>query len=77
MNNEAKQPIKFNGNMDMDSSVRDIRVGDYFHALNFRNIFTENGVEGGGENISGNSLVSFTLPIGTNKCIGKFTIFIK
>lgn len=71
MNNEAKQPIKFNGNMDMDSSVRDIRVGDYFHALNFRNIFTENGVEGGGENISGNSLVSFTLPIGTNKCIGK------
>ena len=71
MNNEAKQPIKFTGNMDMDSSVRDIRVGDYFHALNFRNIFTENGVEGGGENISGNSLVSFTLPSGTNKCIGK------
>lgn len=70
MESAGKQVLGFTGSMDMDSDRQDIKPGDYFTALNFRNIFTENGKEGSGENISGNQVVSNTLPSGTNKCIG-------
>lgn len=72
MESNVLQPIIFTGSLDMDHDVKSIKPGDYIDALNFRNIFTENGIDGSGENISSNVNVPFGLPSGTNKCIGTY-----
>src|SRR5574343_408524 len=70
--NGVVQPISFSGSLNTDVDLKTIKVGDYINALNFRNIYTENGIDGSCENISSNSSVSYTLGVGTNKCIGVY-----
>src|ERR1700741_4392806 len=71
MEDYKEQVLPVSGALDMDHDLKDIKEGDYVDAVNFRNVYTENGIDGKGENISSNVLVAFTLPGGTNKCIGK------
>lgn len=73
MDGAASQPISFSGSLNTDLDLKSIKLGDYIEATNMRNIYTENGIDGSLENISANTLVSFTLPnTGANKCIGTY-----
>ena len=61
---------KFIGGLDRDSDARLIKEGDYYYALNMRNIASEGSTEGVIENIKGTTEVSYTFPgmtIGTNQ----------
>lgn len=65
----------FKGGLDMDSDPREIQVGDYIDALNFRTNASENGLEGVGENISSNAQVPYTLYTtdgAYNRCVGVY-----
>lgn len=68
----AKQDIAFTGDLDLESDIRDVKPGDYIYALNLRNVFTENRIDGSAENISANEEVVYSLPAGTNKCVGRY-----
>ena len=72
MDGSIAQSISFSGSLNTDLDIKSIKVGDYIQALNIRNIYTENGIDGSGENISSNTLIPYTLPDGTNKCIGAY-----
>lgn len=70
--NSAKQDIDLSGGMDLENDIKNVKPGDYLYALNFRNVFTENQIDGAGENISSNIEVPYVLPDGVNKCIGAY-----
>ena len=58
------EKVLFYGGINSDDEDRFLPDGDYRYALNIRNS------KGAIENTKGNTLVSFTLPTGLNKCIG-------
>lgn len=66
------QKLNFSGSLNTDVDLKMVKVGDYIEGLNFRNIYTENGIDGSAENISSNIQVPFIFPGGTNKCIGVY-----
>src|SRR5262245_61948572 len=70
MQNKLVQKLLFHGGLNLDDDHKEIAVGDYVYALNFRNKFTENGIDGSAENISSNVQVAYSMPAGTNKCNG-------
>ena len=51
---------KFTGGLDRDSDARLIKEGDYYYALNMRNISSEGATEGVIENIKGTTEVPYT-----------------
>ena len=61
---------KFYGGMDQDLESRFVQQGDYRFALNVINGKNEVDSLGVVRNIKGNTLVSITLPVGTNQIIG-------
>ena len=62
------QPNQFSGGLDLDSDVTKVGNTDYTYALNIRNGY--GAVMGVIVNTKGNDLVSYTLPAGTNICLG-------
>ena len=58
----------FIGKLDTDSDQHIVAKGDYVYALNIRN--GKGAIEGVATNVKGNKKVNFTLPSGTNICIG-------
>jgi hypothetical protein len=58
--------------LNTDVEPRFLSPGDYIYMENGRVGSTQVGKLGAVENIKGNSQVSFTLPAGTNKCIGSY-----
>ena len=56
---------KFTGGLDRDSDARLIKEGDYYYALNMRNISSEGSTEGVIETIKGTTEVSYTPPVVT------------
>ena len=67
---EQKQFAGGGLNQDVDENF--LKPNDWTNALNIRNTDRFNSADGVISNIQGNSLVSFTLPGGTNKCIGSY-----
>lgn len=65
------QKAQFIG-MDQDTELRYMEPGSYRYALNIYVGSSEDGNVGAVENIKGNTLVSFSLPSGTNKVIGSY-----
>ena len=65
-NLEKKRLIKLN----LDDELRDLQNGEMRYALNCRVGNSDNDNQGDIENTKGNVLVSFSLPPGSNKCIG-------
>ena len=57
-------------NQDVDESL--LPANDWDYALNIRNTDKVDGSEGVISNLKGNTLITFTLPTGTNKCIGSY-----
>ena len=72
LKNVGFQDSFFVGGLDGDSDVKSIAPGDYIDGLNMRNKYTDSGVDGSMENILGNRNVLYSLPAGSNKCIGKY-----
>ncbi len=68
--NRQVHVAEFTGYIDKDSDLRYVRPGNYLDALNVypRSINNKNVKTV----IPGDALVSYTLPSGTNKCIGAF-----
>ena len=61
------------GGLDSDSENRLIADTDYRYAMNIRNSIGYDGQFGVLTNVKGNVLVdNYTLPNGTNKCIGSY-----
>lgn len=62
----------FSTGLDLDSSYYQLRPTSYVSALNI----SRNAIEGSNDNVItnvvGNRVVTFTLPTGTNKCIGAY-----
>jgi hypothetical protein len=67
---EQKQFAGGGLNQDVDENF--LKPNDWTNALNIRNTDRLDGSDGVISNIKGNSLVTFTLPVGTNKCIGSY-----
>ena len=67
---EQKQFAGGGLNQDVDENF--LKPNDWTDALNIRNTDRLDGSDGVISNIKGNTLVSFTLPGGTNKCIGSY-----
>lgn len=63
----------FNKLLDGDSAEFIVDPNSYINARNFRFGSTDKGGMGYGENIYGNTLISNTLPVGTNTTIGGVT----
>jgi len=66
-----KQEIQFTGGRNTDDDLKSLPQGDFLYAYNCHIGITNQSHEGSVENVKGNTLVSFPLPAGTNKCIGK------
>lgn len=62
----------FTSGMDQDSDERLVESTSYRYALNVRSMSADGSNIGAIENVKGNTLVSYTLPSGTNKVIGSF-----
>ena len=62
----------FFGGLDFDSSDRIIEDNSYRYAFNCHIGTSESENVGTITNVKGNTLISFTLPGGTNRCIGAF-----
>jgi len=60
------------GGLNQDVNENFLKPNDWTDALNIRNTDRLDGQDGVISNIKGNSLVTFTLPVGTNKCIGSY-----
>ena len=60
----------FNGKLNLDVADYRIDNGDYIDALNITKDAQGNGQDRVVSNIIGNTLIPYTLPIGTNKIIG-------
>ena len=56
--------------LDTDTALKMMQPGMYRFGLNIRTATSEDGNIETIENIKGNTLIPFTLPSGTNKCIG-------
>ncbi len=65
-----QQKKVFSSGIDSDSAQEILGIGVDRYRLNCRVMSAENGNEGSVETTNGNTLVTFTLPAGTNKCIG-------
>jgi len=61
-----------NGGLNQDVDENFLKPNDWTNALNIRNTDRLEGSDGVISNVKGNTLVSFTLPEGTNKCIGNY-----
>jgi hypothetical protein len=61
-----------NGGLNQDVDENFLKPNDWTNALNIRNTDRLEGSDGVISNIKGNTLVTFTLPGGTNKCIGNY-----
>lgn len=61
-----------NGKMNLDVSNYAVPAGDYIDAFNITRDSKGTGQDRIVANVPGNTLVSFTLPAGTNKVIGSF-----
>lgn len=62
----------FTGGMDSDSTAEAVSQTDYRKAINCRINSADQDSIFAVENVKGNTLVSYTLPAGTNKAIGMF-----
>ena len=62
----------FTGGLSTDRDGAYIQPNQYLNALNIRVSSNEEGSEGALSNIKGNLKVAFTMPSGTNTCIGSF-----
>jgi len=62
----------FTGGLSTDRDGAYLQPNQYLNALNIRVTSNEEGSEGVLTNIKGNTEVTFTLPSGTNTCIGSF-----
>lgn len=60
------------GGMDLDSDSRFVNEDSWRYALNIRAGVAYIGKQNVATNVKGNSLVSFSLPDGDNKCIGSY-----
>lgn len=63
----------FIGGLDSDTEDRVVLQGDYRYALNIRNSQTQKTAVGAIENVLGNTLIEYELPLGTNRCIGTYS----
>jgi len=63
---------KFTTGLDQDSTQEDVIATSYRYALNIRSMSSDGQNEGAITNTKGNTLTAFTLPSGTNKCIGSY-----
>ncbi len=61
-----------NGGLNQDVDENFLKPNEWTNALNIRNTDRLEGSDGVISNIKGNTLVTFTLPSGTNKCIGNY-----
>lgn len=64
------QKLTFFGGLNTDSSFEALKPNESPYRINVRVMSSENGDEQAAETMNGNTLVSFTLPTGTNKVIG-------
>jgi len=62
----------FTGGLSTDRDGAYLQANQYLNALNIRISSNEEGSEGALSNIKGNEKVTFTMPNGTNTCIGSF-----
>ena len=62
----------FTGGLSTDRAAAYLQPNQYINALNIQVSSNEEGSEGLLSNIKGNTEVTFTLPSGTNTCIGSF-----
>jgi hypothetical protein len=62
----------FTGGLSTDRDGAYLQPNQYLNALNIRVSSNEEGSEGALSNIKGNEKVTFTMPSGTNTCIGSF-----
>ena len=62
----------FTGGLSTDRDGAYLQPNQYLNALNIRVSSNEEGSEGALSNIKGNSKVTFTMPSGTNTCIGSY-----
>ena len=62
----------FTGGLSTDRDGAYLQANQYLNALNIRVSSNEEGSEGALSNIKGNEKVTFTMPAGTNTCIGSF-----
>ena len=67
---EIKQFAGGGLNQDVDENF--LKPNDWTNALNIRNTDRLEGSDGIISNVKGNTLVTYTLPAGTNKCIGAY-----
>ncbi len=63
---------KFTTGLDQDSTQEDVVATSYRYGLNIRSMSADGQNEGAITNTKGNTLISFTLPSGNNKCIGSY-----
>lgn len=66
----AVEKKTFTGGLTTDLDAAYLRPNQYLNALNIRVSSTEDGSQGVVSNIKGNTKVTFTMPSGTNTCIG-------
>lgn len=62
----------FTTGMDSDTEQRLVEPTSYRYALNVRAMSSDGSSVGAIENVKGNTLVTYTLPTGTNKVIGSY-----
>ncbi len=62
----------FTGGLSTDRDGAYLQPNQYLNALNIRVSSNEEGSEGALSNIKGNEKVTFTMPSGTNTCIGSY-----
>lgn len=61
-----------NGGLNQDVDENFLKPNEWEYALNIRNTDRQEFSDGVISNVKGNTLVSFSLPAGTNKCIGNY-----
>lgn len=66
-----EQENNFRGGRNVDDDLKVLPEGDFLLAYNCHIGTTNQSHTGSVENVKGNTLVSFLLPAGTNRCIGK------
>ena len=69
----AVEKKTFTGGLTTDLDAAYLRPNQYLNALNIRVSSTEDGSQGVVSNIKGNTKVTFTMPSGTNTCIGSYS----
>lgn len=69
---KIEQVLFIDGALNSDTALNKLPQGHSRSILNARIGVTNAGNDGNGENVRGNTLISYTLPTGTNKVIGSF-----